>query len=638
MGGGHVTDGRLVVPEGLVIDQVARARLDQQLDLQPPEVVGVAAEVGELPAGSSYRVEAEWRSLAPISALVEPTGPVRGAVLLRRNTRFEVSDGLVGVDGPIVVDHGTHVHDPQTPLGSLRVASQQGRPPFPRRPVAVFAATEPDAEIADWARRMVNRLVRREVEARLAFPAIADGMDLTRPCLVGAESIAALAPDVIVALDAGAAAQAGAWCGSDRATVVIELIDDLTFTQRLVSWQIDRARGRVRAQVSRRVGTPALATLVRRLCAGPQPIAPTDEAADAAAHQPAVRENWGARAAARTTCVVVTGELNPAATTRWAGLTDHFEAAGVGVVKVRIEAGVPRGAHSASLVVLAGVEGLPAITELVEERNAQQLPTVVDVDATDIVAAGDGADGSLTISPAVAQLATLCANVLTPTDALGTALRKKHVRSFVVPSMLTREQAAAFRNTEYLAKPKDRTNVGWYVGSEGESAPEFLDAVAGGLAKALADRVDMYVDIVGDSSRVPAGLRRHDRVSLWESAPDPDVISGWALHAWTPRIVAGEFVDDLAWLVRASAAGVTSILPKPAARAFDGTAAHALLVSRYEEPEGWASGIRRLLDDDAVRARCAVEARRWARSVHGSPACRASVNRLLGWAQYEGRR
>jgi hypothetical protein len=42
-----------------------------------------------------------------------------------------------------------------------------------------------------------------------------------------------------------------------------------------------------------------------------------------------------------------------------------------------------------------------------------------------------------------------------------------------------------------------------------------------------------------------------------------------------------------------------------------------------------------LLDDAGARAGAGADARRWASAVHGSPACRMTVNRVLGWARYE---
>ncbi|HEY5171778.1 MAG TPA: hypothetical protein VIK54_08645, partial [Acidimicrobiia bacterium] len=566
-----MTEGRLVVPERLVIDEVARERLTRQLDRQPAEVKGVAAEVGELPPGASYRVEAEWRSLEPPSACVASTAAVRGAVLLRPNVRFEVSDGLVGVDGAFVIDRGAHVHDPWTSLGPLLPASERGRPPFPRRPVVVFAATEVDAAVADWARRMVNRLVRREVEGRLALAAADDGLHLTRPCLSGAESIRALAPDVIVTLDGGAAASAADWCGGDRSTVVIELVDEPAITERLVSWQIEQARGRVRAQISARVGAPSLARLVGRLCAGPQPGPPTDAAADVAASRQVVRENWGAPAASRPTCVVVTGTPSPAAAARLVGLVDQLEATGAGVAHVSVEQGIPPGARTATLVVLVGVPGSAAVTELLEQRAAARRATVLDVDPS-AVRAGIGEPNAPAVSAPLAQLAIDCGYVLTSTEAVRAALGELPVRSLVVPAMLTRVRASELRNASFAPEPREGAAMGWYVGSAGETVGDYLDAVAEGIAKVLADRADLRVDVVGDDDCLPAALRRHPRVSVSSSPPDPQTLAGWDIHVWTPRIVCGELVDDLGKLIEASFAGVPSVLPLPARRAMGGAA------------------------------------------------------------------
>ena len=77
---------RLVVPEGLVIDDSARARLERRLALAPESVDGVGAAASELAPGASYRVHAEWTALdTPESAaLVSGGASLRGAVLVRR--------------------------------------------------------------------------------------------------------------------------------------------------------------------------------------------------------------------------------------------------------------------------------------------------------------------------------------------------------------------------------------------------------------------------------------------------------------------------------------------------------------------------------------------------------------------------
>ena len=336
---------RLVVPEGLVVDENVRERLDRQLRFAPPGVAGIAAELADLEPGASYRVHTEWSSLTAAALRPASSASIRGAVLLRPEVDFAVKGGAVEVaKGSVLVDPGAQVLDPHRAVGSLRPASERGRPPFSRRPVVVFLACSDSSESgsaqsggahADWLRRFVNRLVRHEVEARIATPTPADrgvasDVHLTRPCLPCEETIRALAPDVVVTLDAEAAAQVDAWCEGDRSTVVIEFDPTLPEPIELVSWQIGRAAGRLRARIGPWVDVPAFAALVVRLCAGPQPIAPIDRDETAGA-KPIVREHWTGRstAGAHDRCVLITGSLDAAATARIAALADNLEAAGV---------------------------------------------------------------------------------------------------------------------------------------------------------------------------------------------------------------------------------------------------------------------------------------------------------------------
>jgi hypothetical protein len=131
---------RLVVPEGLVIDESARERLERQLASASASVAGIAGESTELAPGASYRVHAEWTALqTPRSSLAPASGPIRGAVLIRPHVEFEVTDGRVEVAGDsLLVDPGAHVHDPFRPVGVHLPASELCRPPFPRRAVVVF--------------------------------------------------------------------------------------------------------------------------------------------------------------------------------------------------------------------------------------------------------------------------------------------------------------------------------------------------------------------------------------------------------------------------------------------------------------------------------------------------------------------
>ena len=179
-------------------------------------------------------------------------------MLLRPGVSFEVGDDVVEVDGGhLLVDPGAHVHDPWRRVAPIQDASPLGRSPFPRRPVVVLLACEPDVEPLDWARSLANNLVRRDVEGRLAMLDIAEGLHLTQPCLPSKVSIRALEPDVIVALDHEALDRIPDWCDTDRSTVAIEFVPDVAATADLVSWQLGQAQGRLRARIGRQIDAPS---------------------------------------------------------------------------------------------------------------------------------------------------------------------------------------------------------------------------------------------------------------------------------------------------------------------------------------------------------------------------------------------
>ncbi len=266
----------LVLPDGWCLDWISIDRLERALAAAPSTVAGVGAASGPLRPGGSYRTHAEWGALRP--AHLEPVaGPVAGAVLVREDVEHEVDGGQVHVAGPVTLDPGAHVHDPLADPGPIEVAHGEGRSPFPVRPVVVFLAVEAGGGENRWALRLVNDLLTEDVEARLAAAEVAEGPHLTRPCRPDPASIAALRPQVVVALDAGAAAVASPWCGSDRRTVVVEVDPVLGREPALVDWRIGRASGRLRARIGTSVGAATFAELVNRLCSGPHPVPPRQD-------------------------------------------------------------------------------------------------------------------------------------------------------------------------------------------------------------------------------------------------------------------------------------------------------------------------------------------------------------------------
>ncbi|MGH2637372.1 MAG: hypothetical protein ACRDHU_14665, partial [Actinomycetota bacterium] len=337
------------------------------------------AETTELPPGASYRVHAEWGVLDPLSAVAESEGPARGVALLRPGVEYEAREGGVEIGTrALLVDRGARAHDPWRPIGGLDVASELGRPPFPRRPVVTFLSCDVEAGLAEWARKLVNRLVRRDVEARLAMPDVAEGLHLTRPCLPCEASVQALAPDVLITLDESAVAHAQSWCGTARSTVIVELVPELPEPVHLLPWQIGRASGRLRAQINRRVNANALVALVHRLCAGPHPMPPVDRA------EPAEGEARPVTGRQRSCAVVMRADGNHISS-RSQGLVDHLSAGGITteLMPTSRDPNVPA-ALAADLVVLIGAHDEESIVDLIATRRAAGRPTVVDIVPTDL--------------------------------------------------------------------------------------------------------------------------------------------------------------------------------------------------------------------------------------------------------------
>jgi hypothetical protein len=268
----------LAAAEGWCVDPISRSRLEATLASSGNDVSGVvASRVAPVP-GSSFRVTAERAAIHTMSDPVAlDATEAEGAVLLRPGVFHEIDRQSVRVPhGRLVVDPSATSHDPWNPIGSLDDASPLGRPPFPWRPVVVLVGSEDDPDLADWARRTVNGLLRRSTEGRIAVPAPTPGLYLTTPCRPTRASLEALAPDVVVALDPRVLEAAPEWLGGDRSALVIELTPDTTDEVELVPWRIGVAKGRLRARIGRGIPSDALERLVRRLCAGPQALPPVE--------------------------------------------------------------------------------------------------------------------------------------------------------------------------------------------------------------------------------------------------------------------------------------------------------------------------------------------------------------------------
>jgi hypothetical protein len=640
---------RLVVPAGLVIDERVRERLVRRLAAAPESVIGIASEVSGLAAGESYRIHVDWKALESSELTpLAPSTPIRGAVLLRPGVAFDVVDGCVvvvptdssGPDGAsLLLDPGAPTHDPHGIPDSLEDASELGRPPFPRRPVLVLLGCEAGAD-ADWVRRLANRLIRRDIEARIAIADPAVGFHRTRPCRPTEASIRALAPDIVVTLDRTAAAQIDGWCADNRSTVVVDFDRELANPMELISWQIGRAQGRLRARIGRHVAVPSFAAVVLRLCAGPQPSPPSDEKMLADTRRP-VREHW----ATPTTpdreldCVVLTGARDAERDARVAGLVDNLAATGASVVSAPATGAFPSAARAAGVVVLAGVTPGAELDALIAERRREHRPTVVDLTARDLAPGTVGVG----LTETVAALASDCGRAVAPAGALYAAVRALGVRALALPTLFTRQYAATLRaeRAPELADPAAPRIIGW---RPGRVAPDYADAVAAGIELALVHDTN-ELEFVGPADALPERLSGHPRVRILRESDlgaDPALMRRWAVHVWTPRLAAlrsgngeignVEIAGDTRPFEVASCLRVPSVMPAAVVLAVEGVISPFVVVESVGIAQEWGDALHHVLDDAGVRARRAQEFLRRADALD-SPATAATVaGRFLGWA------
>ncbi len=634
---------RLVVPAGLIIDASVCARLERRLAAAPETVIGIAGEISDLAPGASYRVHVEWKSLEP--SRLTPAGStnsVRGAVLLRPGVAFDVRDGRVVVapeqaagnalDASVLVDAGAPVLDPRAGVESLEDASELGRSPFPRRPVVIFLGCEAGFD-ADWVRQLANRLIRRDIEARIAIPDPAVGFHRTRPCLPTEASVRALAPDVIVTLDRTAAAQVDAWCAGSRSTVVVDFDRNLPDAMELVSWQIGRAQGRLRARIGPHIDVPAFAALVIRLCAGPQPIPPSDEKMLLDSRRP-VRERRpdAVTSEGASGCVVLTGSLDAAGRARVDGLVDNIAATGASVVVLPAIGTVPGAAREAAVLVLVGVAPGPEIDGLIAERHEADRSTVVDLAVADL------APGEPCLTPAAAARVRACGRVVSPAGALHTAARSLGVRALVVPTLFTREYAATLRAARApdVDDPTAPRIIGW---RPGRVAPAYAHAVAEGIELALVHDTN-ELEFVGDRAALPDNLAAHERVRVVADSdlgPDLEVMRRWAVHVWTPQLIGDEIAgDEIAGDTRlfevVSYLGVPSVMPLVVTPAIEGVVSPFVVVESVDVAQEWGDVLHHVLDDADVRARRRQESLRRADALDSPATANMVAGRFLGWA------
>ena len=624
-------DAVLAIPDGWVIDDTVVGRLRRQLARVDGAVTAVVAPVVPLPPGSSYQVCAERALLTPEACLdPAPDDAPRGAALVRRGVPFEVRADAVAVPhGGLVVDQGAVVHDPWAPVGPLEPASPTGRPPFPWRPVTLFLGLTPDPLVTDWVRQMVNGLLRgRDVEARMAVPSPTRGLHLSRPCTPEAATVVALRPDVVVALDGRAVDAATSWLNGDRSAVVIELTPGTEPAPEVVSWRIGEARGRLRARVSRGIGAEGLATLVRRLCAGPQPLPPRDRKRRAA---PAKRPRPPSPAVGAldpsTRLVGLVG--TPAERPRFGGLADHVAAYGGQLAIHTVDEHVPADAEDADILLVRSLTQSGRVRGLVAARARAGRVTVVDLASTDVVTP---AARRVELRPEAAALARSASAVTTTSPGLAAVLRACGIRALVLPTLITRSHAAVLTRRRSRRPAGPSHIIGWHTGTRHPDGDAHRAAVLDTLRTLLAARPDLTVDVVGDVPEAAAPIRDHG-VTTHPGAAEVDSVSTWRVQLWTTSSIDSELTGDVGPVVDAHYLGVPTLV------AADNVAVHEGLVPRalaVDDPERWRSAVTELIDDEDTWSARSAQAVRLAEALNGPGSSLATLNRFLGWLRFEG--
>lgn len=625
----------LAIPEGWALDETARARMEHQLTRLGADCSGVVALAAALPPGSSHRVAAEWRSLEPLGR-VEPVpgGRVPGAVLARADAEARaVDDGVELGPGAWVVDHGASVHDPWQPLGALHDASRAGRSPFPYRPVVLFLGAEPDPDLADWCRITVNGLLAAGVEGRLAVPAPTGGLHLTRPCAPTPASVAALAPDVVVALDEASLERASRWLGEDRSAIVVEMTQHTSALVETVPWRIGVARGRVRARIGRGVRAPEFAALVRRCCAGPQPLPPSDRhrREERAGRPPGSRPlARGALDPALRIVALVDPGARPGRA-RFEGLADHVAAFGGHLLIDGTDAALREGSLRADVVLVRGPAGSRALHELAAARRDAGRPTVVDVTPGDV---SIDRSGRVVLADELVALARVAGSATAPCRAVRDALVACGVRSLVVPTLLSRARIAELQAERATAIRGAERIIGWHTGSRRPDDSGARTAVLAAIADLLEAHEDLRVEVAGDAVDAVAELRDDPRVVV---RPTPTVadVARWSVHCWTGSPSEHALAGDVRPAAEAQLLGVPTVVAAAHPAVEDGLVPCSLCVPDAGDADAWWRVLAPLLTGGHAWSARSTEVAARAQARFGPGSALAVVNRLLGWIRFE---
>jgi hypothetical protein len=630
---GAALDIVVLVPTELDVAEPARRRLVARLAASPPDVVAVAAPRRPIGAGSSAVAEAEWAAVEAGDAALVPSAElsVAGAVAVRSAAGHQVGATTVQLaSGPLLIDPGACAFGP----GDAAAPDAPGphvRPPFRWRPVVLFLASE-DAWMAPEALRdLANGLERHHVEARLAVPQPVPGPHLTAPCPPTRETYAAVRPDLVVAVDDGALEWAAAWT-QDRFTVLVALDAELGDGVELVSWTIGEARGRLRARIGPAVEPGALAALINRLCSGPPPMPPSDDAVESeAARGVAVTLQPSAPSPAPALHVLITASAAAVATGPSGDpgdehdddtLADQLGLLGHEVRSVSPDLPTEASADTDLLIIRHPVD--PTGLTAWQSRAGSGAHVIVDATGWSL-----GPDGWP--DPAQAALARAAGQVLVSQADQADAWRATGARVLVMPPILTRAHISRLTAAADQRRTPPEVVVGWLLGTQGPDPASPDLAVLEAVSQALTDLLDVHpgasVELLGvapDSVEAIGELAHHERVLVRSRPPDPGQLAAWTAQIWCPSVAVTTPPPEV------FAAGFAGV-PTLCSSALGGIDPE-LTVADPTVSAGWRDRLEDLSDDRA-RRRWSTRARGRAEALRGTDARAAAVERLVSSAR-----
>jgi hypothetical protein len=497
--------------------------------------------------------------------------------------------------------------------------------------VVLFLGAEPDPDLADWCRITVNGLLATGVEGRLAVPAPTGGLHLTRPCAPTPASVAALAPDVVVALDEASLERASRWLGEDRSAVVVEMTQHTSALVETVPWRIGVARGRVRARIGRGVRAPELAELVRRCCAGPQPLPPSDrDRREERAGRPPRSRSMARGALDPALRIVALVDREPGRA-RFEGLADHVAAYGGHLLIDGTDAALREGPLGADVVLVRGSAGSRALHELAAARRDAGRPTVVDVTPGDVSV---DRSGRVVLVDELVALAQAAGAATAPCRAVRDALAARGVRSIVLPTLLSRARVAQLQAERATVIRGAERIIGWHTGSRRPDDSGARAAVLAAIAELLAVHEDLRVEVAGDALDAAAELRDDPRVVV-KTTPTVADIARWSVHCWTGSLSEHALAGDVRPAAEAQLLGVPTVVGAAHLAVEDGLVPLSLCVPDAGDTGGWRRAIAPLLVGGHVWSARSNEVATRAEARFGPGSALAVVNRLLGWIRFE---